>query len=60
MSNSKDFNERMKKMKSSIEDNKNILEEEFPDDVLLSGNPDLIKNPKSKNREKDSCQKNKK
>lgn len=43
MSTKKDYTERFKKMKSSIEDNKHILVTEFPDDVEITGNPELLK-----------------
>jgi hypothetical protein len=43
MSNKDSYENRLKKMKKSIQDNKEILEEEFPDDVSYSGNPDLLK-----------------
>lgn len=43
MSRNKSFTERLKKMKESIEKNKNLLNQNFPDDVTATGNPDLIR-----------------
>lgn len=43
MSTKKDYTERFKKMKSSIKENKHILDDDFPDDVEFSGDPDLLK-----------------
>ncbi|WP_226642791.1 hypothetical protein [Microbulbifer variabilis] len=64
MKKSKDFNERMKKMKSSIKENKHILEDDTLDDVTIIGNPDFIKDPKildEQDAEEDkTCQKKKK
>lgn len=37
------YQERLKKMKRSIEKNKDLLESEFPEDVTRSGSPDLIR-----------------
>lgn len=37
------YQERLKKMKRSIEKNKGLLESEFPEDVTRSGSPDLIR-----------------
>lgn len=59
MSNSKEFTDRFKKMKSSIEKNKKILNEDFPEDVKSIGNPDFIKNPE-KYKDNEECQKEKK
>lgn len=44
MSRNKSFTERLKKMKESIEKNKDLLNQNFPDDVTTTGNPDLIRN----------------
>lgn len=35
------FQDRLKKMKTSIDKNKDILESDFPDDVTYSGSPEL-------------------
>jgi len=43
MSKQKPYAERLKKMKESIKENKDLLEESFPDDVTTTGNPDLIR-----------------
>ncbi|WP_444937711.1 hypothetical protein [Microbulbifer sp. JMSA002] len=64
MKKSKDFNERMKRMKSSIKENKHILEDDTLDDVTIIGNPDFITDPKildeQEAEEDKTCQKNKK
>ncbi|WP_445355698.1 hypothetical protein ACJJI5_05020 [Microbulbifer sp. EKSA008] len=64
MKKSKDFNERMKKMKYSIKENKHILEGDTLDDVTIIGNPDFIKDPKildeQETEEDKTCQKSKK
>lgn len=38
----KSYQSRLKKMKESIDENKNILDSDFPDDVTVSGSPDLL------------------
>ena len=43
MSRNKSYTERLKSMKESIEKNKDILKQNFPDDVTTIGNPDLIR-----------------
>ena len=43
MSEHKSYTERLKNMKESIEKNKELLKEKFPDDVTTIGNPDLIR-----------------
>lgn len=43
MSKQKPYAERLKKMKESIKENKDILGEHFPDDVTTTGNPELIR-----------------
>lgn len=43
MSKKKSYSERLKKMKESIEKNKDLLKQTFPDDVTTTGNPDLIR-----------------
>lgn len=45
MSNDKQqsYQERLKRMKESVENNKDILESDFPDDVTVSGSPDNLK-----------------
>ncbi|WP_445362469.1 hypothetical protein ACJJIQ_16565 [Microbulbifer sp. ANSA003] len=51
-------------MKSSIKENKHILDGDTLDDVTIIGNPDFIKDPKildDQDAEEDkTCQKNKK
>lgn len=59
MSSSKEFTERFKRMKSSIEKNNNILNESFPEDIKSTGNPDFIKKPKN-HKDDEECQKKKK
>lgn len=44
MSKSKPYAERLKKMKESIKENKDLLEEHFPDDATTTGHPDFIRN----------------
>lgn len=36
------YQDRLKKMKKSIDENKKILNDDFPDDVTVSGSPELI------------------
>lgn len=43
MSGNKSYTERLKKMKESIEENKYLLKQKFPDDVTTTGNPDLVR-----------------
>lgn len=43
MSGNKSYTERLKKMKESIEENKDLLKQKFPDDVTTTGSPDLIR-----------------
>jgi hypothetical protein len=43
MSGNKSYTERLKKMKESIEGNKELLKQKFPDDVPTTGNPDLVR-----------------
>ena len=43
MKDNSSYQERLKKMKRSIEKNKDLLESEFPEDVVQSGSPDLIR-----------------
>lgn len=43
MNKQKSYTERLKNMKESIEKNKELLKEKFPDDVTTTGNPDLIR-----------------
>lgn len=38
----KSYQDRQKRMKDSIEKNKEILDSDFPDDVTTIGNPDLL------------------
>lgn len=38
----KSYLDRLKKMKEAIDDSKELLNDEFPDDVTLSGNPELL------------------
>lgn len=38
----KSYLDRLKKMKEAIDDNKELLNDEFPDDVTLSGDPELL------------------
>ena len=38
----KSYQDRLKKMKESIDKNKDILDSEFPDDVTVSGSPELL------------------
>jgi hypothetical protein len=52
MSTDKTYAERLKRMKESIEKNKEILDGHFPDDVTTIGSPDLIRS----NDESDSNQ----
>ena len=65
----KSYQDRLKKMKESINKNKDILDSDFPDDVTTSGNPELLDKDDSEidqedkldNKEDDnSCQKKKK
>ncbi|MBL4798482.1 MAG: hypothetical protein JKY50_13780 [Oleispira sp.] len=60
MSKKQSFNDRVKKMKESIENSKHILNSDFPDNVTISGNTDLIKNPDNECKEDEACQKDKK
>jgi len=50
----KSYQERLKRMKDSIEKNKDILESDFPDDVTIVGNPDLLEKS-DEEIDKDSC-----
>ncbi len=44
MSKKKDnYQNRLRQMKESIDNNKGILTSDFPDDVTIIGNPDLLK-----------------
>lgn len=43
MNGNKSYTERLKNMKESIEKNKDLLNEKFPDDVTTTGNPDRIR-----------------
>lgn len=43
MNANKSYTERLKNMKESIEKNKDLLKEKFPDDVTTTGNPDRIR-----------------
>ena len=43
MSKSKSYADRLKDMKESIQKNKDLLKEKFPDDVTVTGSPDLIR-----------------
>jgi len=36
------YQDRLKKMKKSIDENKKTLDDDFPDDVTVSGSPELI------------------
>ncbi len=42
MNTDKSYAERLKRMKKSIEKNKEILDDQFPDEVTTIGSPDLI------------------
>jgi hypothetical protein len=42
MNRQSSYSERLKKMKESVEKNKDLLNDEFPDDVTSTGSPDLI------------------
>ena len=48
------YTERLKKMKQSIEENKEILNEDFPDDITTIGNPKFIKDEDHKTDEDNS------
>lgn len=54
----KSYQERLKRMKKSIDANKETLEAEFPDDVTIIGNPDLVR--KSEEELEDAEEKQKK
>jgi hypothetical protein len=54
MSRNKSFTERLKNMKESIEKNKDLLNQNFPDDVTTTGNPDLIRDKDKSNPENNS------
>jgi hypothetical protein len=43
MSGNKSYIERLKKMKESIEENKDLLKQKFPDDVATTGHPELVR-----------------
>lgn len=43
MKDKSSYQERLKKMKQSVDENKRILESDFPDDVTHMGSPDLVK-----------------
>lgn len=38
----KNYQDRLKRMKDCVEKNKDILDSDFPDDVTIIGNPDLL------------------
>ena len=38
----KSYQDRLKKMKESIDKNQDILDSDFPDEVTFSGNPELL------------------
>ena len=56
MSKNKSYTERLKKMKESIEKNKELLNEQFPDDVTTTGNPDLVRDKSEDERGTDNPQ----
>lgn len=55
MNSKKTYAERLKKMKESIEKNKDLLDQEFPDDVTTTGSADLIRH---KDTDKNSTEEN--
>lgn len=56
MSKNKSYTERLKKMKESIEKNKKLLNEQFPDDATTTGNPDLVRDKSEDERGTDNPQ----
>ncbi len=55
MTDNDSYQNRLKKMKKSIDQNKDVLNENFPDNITYSGDPELIKKDEDDIDKENSC-----